>query len=258
MSLPVLMENVEKIQYQAALAVTGAWDGSSRVKLYEELGWESLSDRRMCRRVLQIHKIVTEKTPVYLRDKLPANRRTVINLPNVFQALRCRTDRYLKSFFPDATRTWNNVITNFDSLPSYEVLKGHLTSFIRPCMRSTFDIHNPSHLRYLFQLRLGLSHLRYHKKAHGFIDTPSDNCLCNNGVEDTLHYLFHCSLYTNHRTLLISNVEEILNNNNLNLIININAVETFLYGHPSLGFLDNQNIVQATLEYIKSTNRFVS
>ena len=125
-------------------------------------------------------------------------------------------------------------------------------------MRSTFDIHNPSHLRYLFQLRLGLSHLRYHKKAHGFIDTPSDICLCNNGVEDTLHYLFHCSLYTNHRTSLISNVEEILSNNNLNLIININAVETFLYGHPSLGFLDNHNIVQATLEYIKSTNRFVS
>ena len=35
----------------------GAWRGSSRSKLYEELGWETLSDRRMCRRILQIHKI---------------------------------------------------------------------------------------------------------------------------------------------------------------------------------------------------------
>ena len=104
-SLHVLMENVEKIQYQAALAVTRAWQGSSRVKLYDKLAWESLSDRRMCRRVLQIHKIVNEKTPVYLRDKLSANRRTVINLPNVFQALRCRADRYLKRFFLDAIRT---------------------------------------------------------------------------------------------------------------------------------------------------------
>ena len=211
----------------------------------------------MCRRVLQIHKIVTEKTPVYLRDKLPANRRTVINLPNVFQAPRCRTDRYLKSFFPDATRSWNNVITNFDCRPSYEVLKGHLTSLIRPSMRSSFDIHNPSHLRYLFQLRLGLSHLRYHKKAHGFIDTSSDVCLCSNGVEDTLHFFFHCSLYTSHRASLISNVEEILNRNNINLI-NINGVNTLLYGHPSLSFSDNQKIVHATLEYIKNTNRFVS
>ena len=48
-----LMEKVEGIQYQAALAVTGAWKCSSRSKLYEELGWESLSDLRWCsRRVL--------------------------------------------------------------------------------------------------------------------------------------------------------------------------------------------------------------
>ena len=40
------MEEIERIQYQAALAITGAWKDSSRVKLYEELGWESLSDRR--------------------------------------------------------------------------------------------------------------------------------------------------------------------------------------------------------------------
>ena len=57
-----LMENAERIQYQAALAITGAWQGSSRSKLYEELGWESLSDRRWCRRILQIHKVVSDKT----------------------------------------------------------------------------------------------------------------------------------------------------------------------------------------------------
>ena len=57
-SLHDLMEKVEKIQYQAALAVTSALQGTSRIKLYEELGWESLSDRRLCRRVLQLFKIV--------------------------------------------------------------------------------------------------------------------------------------------------------------------------------------------------------
>ena len=51
------METVERTQYQAALAVTGAWQGSNRSKLYEELGWEFLSDRRWCRRILQIDKI---------------------------------------------------------------------------------------------------------------------------------------------------------------------------------------------------------
>ena len=36
MSLSSLMESVEKIQYQADLAITGCWKGTSRSKLYEE------------------------------------------------------------------------------------------------------------------------------------------------------------------------------------------------------------------------------
>ena len=34
-SLPSLMERIEKTQYKAALAITGAWQGSNRNKLYE-------------------------------------------------------------------------------------------------------------------------------------------------------------------------------------------------------------------------------
>ena len=43
-TLNSVMEKVERIQYQSALAISGAWRGSSRSKLYEELGWESLFD----------------------------------------------------------------------------------------------------------------------------------------------------------------------------------------------------------------------
>ena len=69
------MEKAERIQYQAAVAVSGAWQGSSRSKLYEELGWESLSELRWCRRILQLHKLLSNKTPSYLKDKLPRHRR---------------------------------------------------------------------------------------------------------------------------------------------------------------------------------------
>ena len=70
-TITYLMEKAERIQYQAAVAVTGVWQGSSCSKVYEELGWESLSDRRWCRRIIHIHKIVSNNTPSYLRDKLP-------------------------------------------------------------------------------------------------------------------------------------------------------------------------------------------
>ena len=41
-----LMMKLESIQYQAALSITGPWTGTSRTKLYKELGWGWLSQRR--------------------------------------------------------------------------------------------------------------------------------------------------------------------------------------------------------------------
>ena len=38
---------IESVQYNAALAITGAIKGTSRERLYQELGLESLSDRTM-------------------------------------------------------------------------------------------------------------------------------------------------------------------------------------------------------------------
>ena len=41
-----LMERLESVQYSAGLAITGAWKGTLRNKIYKELGGESLNDRR--------------------------------------------------------------------------------------------------------------------------------------------------------------------------------------------------------------------
>ena len=49
-NLRYLMNTVERIQYHAALSVTGAWQGTNLDKIYEELGWESLTNRRHYRR----------------------------------------------------------------------------------------------------------------------------------------------------------------------------------------------------------------
>ena len=57
-----MMEKLESIQYSAALAVAGAWKGTSRDKLCDELGWESLSLRRWSRRLILLYKIVNNLT----------------------------------------------------------------------------------------------------------------------------------------------------------------------------------------------------
>ena len=101
----------------------------------------------------------------------------------------------MNRFFPHAISSWNIVISYFEVLPSFDSLKDHVSSFFRPKPKSIFGVHDPVGLRYLFQLRMGLSPLKSHKSHHNFIDTPSDICQCNQGAEDTNHFLFFCPLY---------------------------------------------------------------
>ena len=73
------MNRIESLQYQAALAVTGAWQGTNTDKIYEELGWESLSKRRWFRRLIQIFKIQNNLTPDYLKEQIPSPRTYAIS-----------------------------------------------------------------------------------------------------------------------------------------------------------------------------------
>ena len=63
---------IESVQYNAALAITGAIHGSSREKLYQELGFESLHDRRWYRKLCFYFKIRHNNCPLYLTELLPA------------------------------------------------------------------------------------------------------------------------------------------------------------------------------------------
>ena len=69
--LPNLMEKLESVQYSAALAVIGTWRGTSREKLYIDLGWESLSSRRWSRRLTLFYKFLNNLSPEYTVDPIP-------------------------------------------------------------------------------------------------------------------------------------------------------------------------------------------
>ena len=162
----------------------------------------------------------------------------------------------MNSFFPDSINSWNNVIPYFKDIPSIGILRNHILSLIRPEKKSTFGIYDSSELRYLFQLRIGLSPLRYHKKRHKFPDTPSDLCICTHGIEDTNHFLFTCPLYATHIVTLMTSVNIIIQKYNLNHLNNQSPL--FLYGHRTIDFADNTIIILSTIKYIKDTKRFSS
>ena len=57
---------IEQLQYKACLAIAGAIQGTSQECLYNELGLESLSSRRWCRKLCAIYKLLSTQCPKYL------------------------------------------------------------------------------------------------------------------------------------------------------------------------------------------------
>ena len=54
---------LEKIDYRACLAITGAIQGTSRTKLYDKLGLHSIIKRRWCNKLIFFYKIVNGLLP---------------------------------------------------------------------------------------------------------------------------------------------------------------------------------------------------
>ena len=159
--LPNLMDKLESVQYSAALAVTGTWRGTSREKLYTDLGWESLSSRRWSRRLTLFYKFVNNLSPEYTVDPIPPLHQSqyCLRKQGVIGQLKARTEKFKSSFYPNCLSEWNKLQPELRHAPSVAVFKKKLLSIIRPPAKSVFGIHDPKGLSYLTQLRVGLSKL---------------------------------------------------------------------------------------------------
>ena len=92
-------QQIESVQYNASLAITGAIKGTSRLKLYNEIGLESLKFRRWFR--CTFYKIKSTGLPSYLFELIPKsshmyNTRSLEDVATLYS----RTDIFKYSFFP--------------------------------------------------------------------------------------------------------------------------------------------------------------
>ena len=204
-------QNIESIQYNAALAITGAVRGTSREKLYQELGFESLQQRRWYRKLCCLFKIINNQSPRYLFQLAPSlnTRYFSRNSENIPQ-LRTKHDFFRNSFFPSTIKEWNNLDPQIRKSKSISIFKSNILKFIRPKPNNFYYCHNPKGIKLLTRLRLGLSHLREHKFEHNFQDCLNPICLFGNEIENSTHYLLHCPTYTNERLTLLNKIKVLI------------------------------------------------
>ena len=73
-------------------------------------------------------------------------------------------------------------------------------------------------------------------------------------VESTSHFLFYCPIYNNDRSFLLSTIRNI--DCKLLEITDSSLTQTLLYGNPSFDIITNSLILNATIDFILSTERF--
>ena len=246
---------IESVQYKAALSITGAIKGTSRDRLYQELGLESLSDRRLYRRLVYFFNIVHLTSPKYLSDLLPEKRRSLNpQRSELFIEFFSHSAFFDSSFFPFCVKTWNKLSSELRNSSSVSIFKKALLNYYRPKECSIFNIFDPVGLKLLTRLRVNLSHLREHKFRHNFLDTLNPLCSCNLEIESTSHYLLRCSFFTPIRKTLLDNIVDLIGT--ISNLSDDKLVNLLLYGHDSYSINTNASILKCTITFLKSSERF--
>ena len=120
--------------------------------------------------------------------------------------------------------------------------------FIRPSPNSTCNCFNTKGIKHLTRLRLGLSHLWYHKFKHGFLDSLNPICNCGFDIETICCFLLHCPNFINERSLLLENVTR-LSKNKLPSC-DTSVIKLLFYGDDSLDLVTNLLILKASVDFI--------
>ena len=182
------------------MAITSVIRGTSKEKLYQELGLQSRQLRRWFRKLGTFYEIYKSKSPQYLFKLIPEKTHAyaTTNVDNI-PCFKMRHNFYKNSFFPSTIIEWNNLDPTLRNSKSFVDFKNSILKFIRPSPSNVFNCNNHKGIRLITRLRVGMSHLREHKFKHNFDDCLNPICSCGLDIESTSHFLLHCPTFNDER-----------------------------------------------------------
>ena len=237
---------MDKVQNEAARIVTGCTKLTAIRDLYQETGWETLSQRRRKHKLILFYKMFNGLSPNYLNALVPqtVGESSSYNLrrPNNLRTIACRTTLYKNSFLP-------SVINDSNCLSDETKNAGTLFSFK---YRLNIDKPRPNKLYFFGDRQTQIIHARLRNKCsclneHLYLKNIVQSPLCRCGsVESTQHYFFECPFYRELRISL---------NDDISSITRV-TLQVILYGDEDLDQPDNEKIFAAVHSYISQSRRF--
>lgn len=238
---------LEQVQLNAARIVTGLPIFSSINSLYFETGWDTLADRRKCKKLNLMYKMVNNDAPSYLSDLLPnrVGETTNHNLRNYqnFQIPFSRLCSFDTSFFPSTMRLWNELdllTRNAETLSDFKAkLCNHNVK-----VNDVLGIGERKFNIILTRLRHNCSDLNADLYRVNIV--PSSACSCGANVENAQHYFLECRIFETQRRNLIRTLS----------FIPIITLDVILNGCTTYSKERNKSIITAVLVFIRDSHRF--
>ena len=228
------MKKIERVQYNVCLVITGAFKGTSRECFYQELGLESLKDRRWYGKLCFFLKIVKGHSPKYLTSYLQLHDNPIYQIrstaKNTVKQTVSTTDNFKNTFSSSSSQEWNNLNDDIKSLPSPMSFKKTLLTFIKISENSVFAFHG--NITLLTCLRLNFSHLNERKFRHNFLDPINPMCSCGSEPKITAYFFLRCQNHVISGSKLLKNVYNL--HQNLQNYDDDHLIHTLLYGSEKI------------------------
>ena len=186
--------------------MTGVSHQAKKVKLNEELAWETIKTRADYLGLSIFHKIALCETRPFVRGCL-SERNIAVTRNEGFVTFPFKGMCYANSFFPFFTNKYNQLKKDTIN-KSIKDFKIELNKSMKPTKRKHYSRGNKYANMLLTSLRVEHSKLNAHSFKIGLADTNiCENCN-KNTQESSLHYLIVCPHFTEQRRTLFDRIEQ--------------------------------------------------
>ena len=242
-----LSGRLEDVQIRAAKIISGATNRTSHALIYNELGWESLQQRRKVQRLSTMYNIVHGKTPTYMMDPIPeaVNHEYNLRRQEEIPGIRANTAGFQRSFYPRTIWEYNKLDKQIRQAPSLNVFKDKL----KDTKHKPPDWYYEGNRKWAIhhaRIRMLCSSLNDHLFSHLHV-ADSPECPCGKDRETSRHYFLECPLYTNERITMIDELDAIGSQT---------SFASLIYGSDKCSTETNIQAVTIIHNFIRDSGRF--
>ena len=203
---------IDKLQYNASKLVSSTLHYTSRIKIEQELGWESISKRAEFLGLTLFQKIHCNQTRPHIKNCMPliSNRASDQTNTCIYQQFPFKGVLFSNSFFPYMTKKWNNLPQSLKIKPIDEFKLG-LKGLIKPKKYKFYSSGDKYKSSLLTRIWVGRSFLNEHSFTLGF--SPSMACdKCSAPRESPLHFITQCESFSHFRLIMLEKVRQFIPN----------------------------------------------